>query len=173
MKRCIPLFCLAGMSCGVFGAAFQNLGFDNANTNNIRDEDGVPPIQLVGTTSEMIPGWQLSLGTNAETMNGLDAIRPGPGYASIFTSGNSLGRPVVGRYSLSLNGDVDTSGPRSVPVRSSIAGGKAQECSGPPRPSDVLRAGTARTCLAWGQRCVGVQALACSGAHELIGHAKA
>ena len=30
------------------------------------------------------------------------------------------------------------------PVRSSIAGGKAQECSRPPRPSDVLRAGTAR-----------------------------
>src|SRR6266496_6609382 len=35
-------------------------------------------------------------------------------------------------------------GPRTVPVRSSIAGGKAQECSRPPRPSDVLRAGTAR-----------------------------
>jgi len=37
-----------------------------------------------------------------------------------------------------------TAGPRTVPVRSSIAGGKAQECSRPPRPSDVLRAGTAR-----------------------------
>jgi len=37
-----------------------------------------------------------------------------------------------------------TTGPRTVPVRSSIAGGKAQECSRPPRPSDVLRAGTAR-----------------------------
>ena len=50
-----------------------------------------------------------------------------------------------------------TAGPRTVPpawpkplrrgegpVRSSIAGGKAQECSRPPRPCDVLRAGTAR-----------------------------
>ena len=37
-----------------------------------------------------------------------------------------------------------TAGPRTVPVRSSIAGGKAQECSRPPRPRDVLRAGTAR-----------------------------
>jgi len=50
-----------------------------------------------------------------------------------------------------------TAGPRTVPpawpkplrrgeglVRSSLAGGKAQECSRPPRPSDVLRAGTAR-----------------------------
>src|SRR6185369_918786 len=32
-------------------------------------------------------------------------------------------------------------GPRTVPVRSSIAGGKAQECSRPPRPSDVRRGG--------------------------------
>jgi len=37
-----------------------------------------------------------------------------------------------------------TAGPRTVPVRSGIAGGKAQECCRPPRPSDVLRAGTAR-----------------------------
>ena len=37
-----------------------------------------------------------------------------------------------------------TAGPRTVPVRSSIAGGKAQECSRPLRPSDVQRAGTAR-----------------------------
>jgi hypothetical protein len=37
-----------------------------------------------------------------------------------------------------------TAGPRTVPVRSTIAGGKAQECSRPARPSDVLRAGTAR-----------------------------
>src|SRR6266496_3697758 len=35
-------------------------------------------------------------------------------------------------------------GSRTVPVRGSIAGGKAQECSRPPRPSNVLRAGTAR-----------------------------
>src|SRR5436190_18556058 len=40
--------------------------------------------------------------------------------------------------------DTATAGPRTVPVRSSIAGGKAQECSRPPRPRDVLRAGTAR-----------------------------
>ena len=40
--------------------------------------------------------------------------------------------------------EIASSGPRTVPVRSSVAGGKAQECSRPPRPSDVLRAGTAR-----------------------------
>ena len=35
-------------------------------------------------------------------------------------------------------------GPRTVPVRSSIAGGNSQECSRTSRPSDVQRAGTAR-----------------------------
>ena len=45
------------------------------------------------------------------------------------------------------NLDTATTGPRTVPVRSSIAGGEAQECSRLPRPSDVLRAGTARAPL--------------------------
>src|ERR1051326_4143868 len=40
--------------------------------------------------------------------------------------------------------DTATNGARTVPVRSRIAGGKAQEYSRPPRSSDVLRAGTAR-----------------------------
>ena len=40
--------------------------------------------------------------------------------------------------------DTTIAGPRTVPVRSSIAGAKAPEISRPPRPSDVLRAGTAR-----------------------------
>src|SRR6058998_994382 len=37
-----------------------------------------------------------------------------------------------------------TAGPRTVPVRSSLAGAKTLKFSRPPRPSDVLRAGTAR-----------------------------
>src|SRR6266704_3175294 len=40
--------------------------------------------------------------------------------------------------------DTAAAGPRTVPVRSSIADTKAPECSRPRRPSDVLRAGTAR-----------------------------
>jgi len=101
------------LACGAFGAAFQNLGFEDANTNYVRDLDGVPPIQLIGLASDMLPAWHLSLGTNSETLIGLDAIRPGPGYASIFTAANSFGRPVVDFYSLSLNGEVDTSGTRT------------------------------------------------------------
>src|SRR5213075_2070526 len=37
-----------------------------------------------------------------------------------------------------------TAGLRTVPVRSGLSGVKTLEFSGPPRPSDVLRAGTAR-----------------------------
>jgi hypothetical protein len=40
--------------------------------------------------------------------------------------------------------DTATAGPRTVPVRSGPSGVKTLEFSGPPRPSDVLRAGTAR-----------------------------
>jgi len=40
--------------------------------------------------------------------------------------------------------DTATTGPRTVPVRSGLAGVKTLELSRPLLPSDVLRAGTAR-----------------------------
>src|SRR6266498_1915139 len=40
--------------------------------------------------------------------------------------------------------DTATAGPRTVPVRSGLSGVKTLELSRIPRPSDVLRAGTAR-----------------------------
>ena len=40
--------------------------------------------------------------------------------------------------------DTTTAGPRTVPVRSGLSGVKTLELSRIPRPSDVLRAGTAR-----------------------------
>ena len=40
--------------------------------------------------------------------------------------------------------DTANAGPRTVPVRSGLSGVKPLEFSGPPRPSDVLPAGTAR-----------------------------
>jgi len=40
--------------------------------------------------------------------------------------------------------DTTTVGPRTVPVRSGLSGVKTLELSRIPRPSDVLRAGTAR-----------------------------
>src|SRR5439155_14014625 len=44
--------------------------------------------------------------------------------------------------------DTATAGPRTVPVRSGLAGEKTLEFSAPPRPRDVLRAGTARAPVA-------------------------
>src|SRR5436190_10267242 len=44
--------------------------------------------------------------------------------------------------------DTANAGPRTVPVRSGLSGVKTLEFSGPPRPSDVLRAGTARAPVA-------------------------
>src|SRR6266487_7069529 len=44
--------------------------------------------------------------------------------------------------------DTASGGPRTVPVRSGLAGVKALEFSRPPRPRDVLRAGTARAPVA-------------------------
>src|SRR5437764_7765199 len=44
--------------------------------------------------------------------------------------------------------DTTTAGPRTVPVRSPLAGVKTLEFSRPPRPRDVLRAGTARAPVA-------------------------
>ena len=49
-------------------------------------------------------------------------------------------RPCLARAHL----DTATAGPRTVPVRSGLSGVKTLEFSGPPRPSDVLRSGTAR-----------------------------
>jgi len=49
--------------------------------------------------------------------------------------------------------ETTTAGPRTVPVLSSMAGVKSPECSRTPRPSDVLRAGTARAPVG-ASRCV-------------------
>src|SRR5207247_9786426 len=64
---------------------------------------------------------------------------PVPATATLLHCDNSPG-PVATRAHL----DTASAGPRTVPVRSSIAGVKAPEFSRPPRPRDVLRAGTAR-----------------------------
>ena len=51
--------------------------------------------------------------------------------------------------------DTATAGPRTVPVRSGLAGVKTLEFSRPPRPRDVLRAGTARAPVAVSSCAVG------------------
>ncbi len=63
--------------------------------------------------------------------------------------------------SLGAHFDTATAGPRTVPVRSSIAGVKTLKFSRPPRPRDVLRAGTARAPVAV-SRCAGSSGSGCT-----------
>jgi hypothetical protein len=74
---------------------FSNLGFDEANTNHVFDLNG-DNTYYYGPISELLPGWQLSAGTNAFAPNdliGFNLSLPGPGYATLYsTNGNfSLG----------------------------------------------------------------------------------
>jgi len=64
--------------------------------------------------------------------------RVGLERAGVKSAVGAAARRGAGTYLKTAN-----AGPRTVPVRSGIAGANAQECSRPPRPSDVLRAGTA------------------------------
>lgn len=95
------VFLVLALVWNASAAPFQNLGFDNANTNNVTPRNP-PDRDFFGPASEVVPGWQLLLGTSQESEVGLNALLPGPGYSSIMTSDNQLGRPVVGLYSLSL-----------------------------------------------------------------------
>jgi hypothetical protein len=74
---------------------FRNLGFDEANTNHVFDLNG-DNTYYYGPISDLLPGWQLSTGTNASAPNdliGFNLSLPGSGYATLYsTNGNfSLG----------------------------------------------------------------------------------
>jgi hypothetical protein len=87
---------------GVEAASLQNLDFESANTNNVRDEDGILPFYPFGPAAEVVPGWQSYLGPNAETRVGLDVFLTGSGYSSLMSPNNRDGLPVEGKYSLAL-----------------------------------------------------------------------
>jgi hypothetical protein len=61
-----------------FAAPFQNLGFDEANTNNM-----IPENPIVGYVSDLLPGWQLYKGTNLQNTLFLNTEFDTP-YASLF-----------------------------------------------------------------------------------------
>lgn len=77
-------------------APFQNLGFDNANTNNVSQ------FGPYGPANEMLPSWQLFLGANSEPFVGLNVVAAGPGYSTLESPINPMGFPVDGLYSLAL-----------------------------------------------------------------------
>jgi hypothetical protein len=63
-----------------FAAPFQNLGFDEANTNNVMV---INPPQVVGSSSDLLPGWQLYHGTNLQSTLFLNANLDTP-FASLI-----------------------------------------------------------------------------------------
>src|SRR5262245_34266808 len=102
MIRLIPLVLVMSSLCVADAASFQNLGFDDANTNNVRDPDGIPPIHLFGPASEVLPGWQLFRGGVPQTEIGLNHTPIGGGVASLYDRQSRDALPVSGSYSFAM-----------------------------------------------------------------------
>jgi hypothetical protein len=101
MKRIVLMMALCGQPFCGSSAAFQNLGFDNANTNNVTcfNFPFLPPI-CHGPSDELLPGWQLFNGNVEFPFIGFNSQPSGLGVASIYAF-----RPnseIIGLYSLGL-----------------------------------------------------------------------
>src|SRR4030095_7179667 len=84
------------------GAPFQNLGFDEATTNNVSFNPEIPGTG-VGPISELLPGWDLFWGTRHLGGLGYNQVTAGLNYASVYdTNSPYLHYPVDGLYSLGL-----------------------------------------------------------------------
>ena len=62
MKPGLFILSWAALSISATAAPFQNLRFDNANTDNVLYDRG--KFSGVGTTTDLLPGWQLYFGRN-------------------------------------------------------------------------------------------------------------
>jgi hypothetical protein len=107
----LALLCLGVAGLLTRAAPFQNLGFDAANTNNL-DTTGFPPGLGLGsgTTSDLLPGWQVFSGTDQITQNVWVNLNPiGLGLRSLYNRSNSPTPgpfperyPVQGLYSFGM-----------------------------------------------------------------------
>jgi hypothetical protein len=96
MKVFTICFVMAVTLRGV-AAPFQNLGFDEANTNNIVDSYG--PID------EMLPGWRLFSISGEQTLIGYNASAIGGEWVTLYDSnirGFDSPIPIEGKYLLGL-----------------------------------------------------------------------
>jgi len=63
MKPAVILLIYSSCAWSAFSAPFQDLGFDDANTNNLTTTGFPPTLGLgIGTPSDLLPGWQLYYG---------------------------------------------------------------------------------------------------------------
>jgi hypothetical protein len=88
-------------------APFQNLDFDEANTNRF-------VIGTYGEVSDMLPGWQLSNGIPGLNLVGYNAFAIGLNYATIYDTNfpniSDIARIVEGKYALGLYPGTDDNG---------------------------------------------------------------
>ena len=96
MKTRLATACaLAALSSGLYAAAFQNLDFDSAVTNNVTGG--------YGPTSDLLPGWLLYDGPNQVPSIGYDLTATFLPQASIYDANwQGVPAPVAGNYSLGL-----------------------------------------------------------------------
>jgi hypothetical protein len=84
----------------VISAPFQNLGFDDANTNHIVAI--APGAGFAGPASELLPGWRLVSSIREETVLGYNQHTLGLNYATLS--------PGEGKYALSFYPGSDDNG---------------------------------------------------------------
>jgi hypothetical protein len=67
-------------------APFQNLDFEQANTNTTSFPGNSPPfVKGSGPVADLLPGWQIYHGTNQSTVIGYVYIQLAPGYGTLIT----------------------------------------------------------------------------------------
>lgn len=92
------LFLVVSASTSVVAAPFQNLNFEQANTNSVGFSNPLAPLDLFGPSTDLLPGWQMSRGTNLLTSIGFNRIS----LAFVDIGGVSLNSqdPIEGKFSL-------------------------------------------------------------------------
>jgi hypothetical protein len=85
-------------------APFQNLGFDEAKTNNIPLTNGPDGPMGTGLVAELLPGWRLFQGTNEVSTVDLNVLRNTSGfYRSLYGSQSIYAYGLDGLYGLALS----------------------------------------------------------------------
>ena len=106
MKKCVSFFLLLSLATALESAPFQNLSFDDANTNNLMGAFGPP--------NEMLPGWRYINPLERVPAVGYNVFAVGQNYLSLYDTNIALqlgySYPVFGKYSLVIAPGIDGSG---------------------------------------------------------------
>ena len=98
MKKLLVAVLLAASFKEGNSAPFQNLGFDEANTNGVG-------VDSFGPATQLLPGWRLSSVIREETLIGYNVSLAGLNFATLYDMSYSrfgTPPPVEGKYGLGL-----------------------------------------------------------------------